>query len=145
MDQGDGGAQVLFVVAHEATAAGEPGQRSFDPPPLGNHDGALGLMGALDDLQTPASGFTDLGGGRLALVATIGEDHLDEGKECAGSLVQDQIGAVAIQNIGGMDNHVQQQSERIGQGVILDVLDLFARVVPNRVEGRPPFSAERTL
>lgn len=79
------------------------------------------------------------------MVAAVGEDHSDEGEERAGGLVQDQGGAVAILDVGTVDGDVQEQAERVDEDVILDALDLLARVVADRVRRRPPFSAARTL
>ena len=48
-------------------------------------------------------------------------------------------GAVAVLNIGGMNDNVQQETQRVDQDVPLATLDLLARVVARRIKPRPPF------
>ena len=48
-------------------------------------------------------------------------------------------GAVTVLNIGGMNDDIQQETQRVDQDVPLATLDLLARVVARRVERRPPF------
>jgi hypothetical protein len=48
-------------------------------------------------------------------------------------------GAIAILNIGGMNDNVQQETQCVDQDVPLATLDLLARVVPRRIKPRPPF------
>lgn len=135
----------MLVVADEAPAAGEPCERSLDQPAFGQHDEALGLIGALDDCKLPVARFAHLGRRDVPLVAAVGEDDPDEREERPGLFVEHQGGAVAVLNAGVVDHDVQQQPERVDEDVVLDTFDLFTRVVANGVRGRPPFSAERTL
>ena len=53
--------------------------------------------------------------------------------------------AVAILDIGGMNDRVQQQTQRIYEKMAFLALDLFARIVAMRVDAGPPFSALFTL
>ena len=53
--------------------------------------------------------------------------------------------AVAILNIGGMDDGAQQQALRVYQDMALLAVDLLARVVTGWVDRAPPFSALLTL
>ena len=48
-------------------------------------------------------------------------------------------GAIAVLNIGGMNDNVQQETQRVDQDVPLATLDLLARVVARRIEPSPPF------
>jgi hypothetical protein len=73
------------------------------------------LIGALDDLQPPVASVPHLGGRDIPLVAAVGEDHLEEGEQRAGCLVQDQGGAVTVLDVGRVDGDVQEQAERVGQ------------------------------
>src|SRR5205085_10223765 len=52
-------------------------------------------------------------GGARSLIAGIGEDALDEGEEAAGAPIANQPRPVAVLNIGGMNDDVQQEAERI--------------------------------
>ena len=67
--------------------------------------------------------------GFLRVVAGIGEDALDEGKQCTRALVEHQARTVAVLDIGGVDGDAQQEAERIDKDVPLTALDLLARVV----------------
>jgi hypothetical protein len=53
--------------------------------------------------------------------------------------------AVAILNAGGMNDGVQQQTQRVDQNVPLLTLDQLARIEPVRIDAGPPFSALFTL
>ena len=86
-------------------------------------------IASFDDLEHPASGGGNGSGGFLRLVAGIGEDALDEGKQRTRALVDHEARAVAILDVGGMDGDTQQEAERIDQDVPLATLDLLARVV----------------
>ena len=52
---------------------------------------------------------------------------------------------VAILQIGGMDNDVQQEAERVDQDVPLAARDLLARIEALRVERAAPFCAALAL
>jgi hypothetical protein len=53
--------------------------------------------------------------------------------------------AIAILNAGGMNDGVQQQTQRIDENMSLLALDQFARIEPVRIDADPPFSALFTL
>ena len=134
-DAGDGPGMALEV-APEASVAADPGQGSLHDPALGQDDEAVDVA-SLDDLQGPAAcvrdGLRHLG----PLIARVADDALDE-REQAPSLAQDLAGAVAVLDIGRMDD-AQEQAERIDEDVPLAPRDLLARVIPLRVERRAPF------
>jgi hypothetical protein len=44
-----------------------------------------------------------------------------------------------VLNIGGMNDDVQQETQRVDQDVPLATLDLLARIVARRIEPRPPY------
>jgi hypothetical protein len=54
-------------------------------------------------------------------------------------LAQQWFGSVAILDVGRVDHHAQQQTQRIRQDVALAAKGLLARIVARRVERRPPF------
>ena len=58
---------------------------------------------------------------------------------------QQQDAAVAILGAGGMNDGVQQQTQRVYQNVALFALDFFARIIAMRINAGPPFSALFTL
>ena len=144
-DQGEGGSGQVFEVAGETTAAGDPRQRSFDDPTLGQNVEALASVRALDDVEGPRAGVTEERGNAFTLVAAIGEDLRDGWEHRPRPLVENQGGAIAILNIGRVNDHHHQQAERVDQDVVLDTLGLFAGVVADRVDLGPPFSADLTV
>lgn len=94
---------------------------------------------ALDDLDGPGAGLGDRGGEGPRVIAGIGEDALDEGKQAARAPVEDQAGAVAVLYVGRMNDDVQQKAERVDEDVPFAARDLLARIIALRVERRPPF------
>ena len=79
-----------------------------------------------------------------ALITTIGVEfqqeriHAEHGRN-------DQRAAIAILNVGGMHDGVDQQALRIDKNVPLLALDLLSRVVTRPIDRCPPFSALFTL
>ena len=97
-------------------------------------------VAALDDLDGPAARVGDDLRHLCSPVAGIGEDALDEG-ERAPCRAQQFAGAVAVLNVGGMNDDAQQEAQRVDQDVPLATLDFLARVVARRIERSPPFWA----
>ena len=94
---------------------------------------------ALDDLQHPTTGAGSRSRGARSLIAGIGEDALDEGEEAAGAPIENQARRVAVLNVGGMNDDVQQEAERVDQDMALAPGDLLARIKPLRVKRGAPF------
>ena len=94
---------------------------------------------AFDDFDAPTPGAGSGFCHAWPLIAGIGEDALDEGKETACALIEDQPRAVAILDIGGMNGDVQQEAERIDEDVPLAARNLLAHIKALRVECRAPF------
>ena len=124
--------------------ASDPGQGSFDDPAFGQDDEVMSFT-ALDDLEHPASGVGDRGCGLGALISGIGEDALDEREEAPRACIKDQSRAVAILQIGWMDDDVQQEAERVDQDVPLAARDLLSRIEALRVKRAAPFCAALAL
>ena len=137
-NEGGGGSRVALEVAPEATVAADPAERALDNPALGQDDEAMQLA-AFNDLQLPGAGLGD-GRGRLgSLIASIGEDAIDEREQASGAPIEDQPGAVAILQIGAMDNDVQKKAERVDKNMPLATRDLLARIKALRVQRGAPF------
>ena len=137
-DEGSDGAGVALEIARQAAIAADPGQGAFDDPAPGQDDEFVQFI-ALDDLKHPTTGAGSRSRGAWSLIAGIGEDALDEGKEAAGASIENPPRAVAVLNVGGMNDNVQQEAERIDQDVALAPGDLLARVKPLRVKRGAPF------
>lgn len=143
-DEGDGGAVEVFVILGEPPAAIDPGDGTLDDPASGDDLEALGLGGALDHLDPPRG----LGHGPAqfrAAIGAVGEDRLQKGKQPARAMVQNQTRAVAVLQVGRMDDDGEDQAEGVDEEMALLAFDLLARVIARRVEARPPFSAPFTL
>ncbi len=102
------------------------------------------MRGTLDHLDPPG-GIVHGPAQRLAAIGAVGEDRLKDWKQPAGPVIQDQRGAVAVLDIGRVDDRVEDQAEGVDEKVALLALDFLARIIARRVDARPPFSALFTL
>ena len=94
---------------------------------------------ALDDLDSPQAAAGSSLRGAWSLIAGIGEDAFDEGEEAAGAPIENQPRPVAVLNVAGMDDDVQEKAECIDKDVSLAARDFLARIEALRVERRAPF------
>ena len=78
------------------------------------------------------------------LIAAVGVE-LEKERIEAEQGCHEQRAAVAVLNVGGVHDGVHQEALRIDENVPLLALDLLARVIPVRIDARPPFSALFTL
>ena len=79
-----------------------------------------------------------------SLIAAVGEELFQERKHPEQGR-HDENAAIAILNIGRMDNGMKQQAQRVYENMSLLTLDLLARIVAVRIDAGPPFSALFTL
>src|SRR6266404_1147135 len=77
-------------------------------------------------------------------ISAVDEQRLQKWKH-AEQCRHDESAAIAILDIGRMNNGVEQQAYCVDKNVPLLALDLLARIVPVRINARPPFSALFTL
>ena len=137
-DEGSDGAGASLEIARQAAIAADPRQGSFDDPALGQDNEFVQFV-ALDDLENPTAGAGSGLRGAWALIAGIGEDALDEGEEAAGAPIENQPRPVAVLNIAGMNDDVQQKAECIDKDMALAPGDLLARIKPLWVKRGAPF------
>ena len=78
------------------------------------------------------------------LIAGVGEQLLQERIHPEQRRKQ-QDAAVAILDVGGMNDRVQQQTQRVYEKMALLAFDLLARIIAMRIDPGPPFSALFTL
>jgi len=78
------------------------------------------------------------------LIGAIGEQFFEKGKQIE-QRRQEREAAVAILNVGGGDDAVQEQALRIDQNMALLALDQLARIEAVRIDACPPFSPLFTL
>ena len=137
-DKSGRGSRISLEVSREAAIMADPRQGSLDDPAFRHDDEAMEFV-ALDDLQFPGAGLGNRRGCLRSLVAGIGEDAVDEREEAAGALIEHEPRTIAILYVSGVDNHVQQETERIDEDVPLATRDLLARIKALRVERGAPF------
>ena len=78
------------------------------------------------------------------LIGGVGKQLLEEWKQTFHRR-QQQDAAIAVLNAGGMNDGMEQQTQRIYQNMALLALDLLARIIAMRIDAGPPFSALFTL
>ena len=145
--QEDQAAEVeIFPILGQSAATVEPSDCTFDDPSARQNDEAFGAIGTLDDF-----GFelrSNLGQRRMKdrpRIGAVGKEPFQERKK-AEKRGQQHDAAVAILNIGRMNNRVQQQTLCIYQDMPLLALDELARVEPGRIDaGAAFFGAFHTL
>jgi hypothetical protein len=94
----------------------------------------------LDAPQHPGQGLLEC----RPLISAIGVEFAQE-REQAEQACHEQYAAVAILNVGGMDDRAQQKTFGVDKQMPLLALDLLARIVAVPVDRGPPFSALLTL
>ena len=143
-DEGGGGSCIALEVARQAAVTADPGEGAFDDPPLRQDDEAMQLV-ALDDHQLPSTGLGNRAGSLRSLIAGISEDALNEREQASRAPIEDQSRAVAILHIGGMDDDIQEQAERLDENMPLAAGNLLARIEALRVQRSAPFCAALAL
>ena len=145
LDEGERVAVEVLPVLGQSAAAVEPGDGAFDHPTPGLDDEALHPIGSLDDLGLEIG--QDAGQDAVKdrpLIGAVGEQFPEKGKQTEQGRQQRET-AVAILNVGGGDDAVQQQALRIDQNMPLLALDQLAGIEAVAVDASPPFSALFTL
>ena len=74
------------------------------------------------------------------LVGAVGEQFLEKGEQIE-QRRQEREAAVAVLNVGGGDDAVEEQALGIDQNMALLALDQLARIEAVRIDAGPPFSA----
>lgn len=90
------------------------------------------------------SNFRERIGKFRSFISTIDEQLLQKRKHLE-QCRHDKSAAIAILDVGRMYDGVEQQAYCVDKNVPLLALDLLARIVPVRINARPPFSALFTL
>lgn len=143
-NKGSGGSGIALEITRQASVVADPGKRAFNDPALGQDDEAMAFS-AFDDLELPGTGLGNRSSGLRPLIAGIGEDALNEGEQTPGAPIKHQSRTVAILHVGGMDNDIQEQAERVDENIPLAARNLLARIEALRVEPSAPFCAALAL
>jgi len=125
--------------------AADPSQGSLDHPSFWQDDEAPGDIGSLDDLDLPCAGSRGCCANARSLIAAIGVDALDEGELSSRSFVEHQRRTIAVLDIGGMNDDIQQEAERVDEDVALAARDLLASIEALWIEAFAPFWAALAL
>ena len=135
----------IFPILCEPSATPEPCEGSFDDPAFWQDDKAFSLIRALDDFDVHACQyFRDGVAEHRALIAAIGVEFQQERIQAEHGR-HDQCTAIAVLDIGGVHDGMDQQALRVDENMPLLALDLLSRVVTRRINRGPPFSALFTL
>jgi len=78
------------------------------------------------------------------LIGAVGKQLFEE-RKLTEQRRQQEDAAIAILNAGGMNDGVQQQTQRIDENMPLLALDQLARIEAGPIDAGPPFSALFTL
>jgi hypothetical protein len=134
-----------FEVFGEPSAAAEPSEGALDNPAFGQNLEAFCGVRPPDDLDLELGDrFAQLRPEPRTGIAAIGEQPFKE-RPAPEQRGEQQNAAVAVLNIGGMHDGMQDQAERVDQDMALLAVDLLARVIARWVDAGPPFSAPFTL
>ena len=79
-----------------------------------------------------------------SFIGAVGEQFFEKGEQ-AEQRREERAAAVAILNVGGGDEAVQQQALGIDQNMALLALDQLARIEAVRIDAKPPFSPLLTV
>jgi len=135
----------VFPVLGEPTATIEPSDSALDNPALWFDNEAFGAVAAFDDFDLKVR--HDTGDAALEDRANISAvcEQLAQERELSKQGGDQQHTAVAVLNVSGGYQRVQQQTEFVDENVALFALDQLACIKAVRVDGRAPFSALFTL
>ena len=126
-----------LVVFRQSAVLSEPREGTLDDPSLRQHDESVQLR-ALDDFhraeEPPASPVHE-----LSRVAAVGKDQSQSVKALA-QLGNDKSPAVAVLDVGWMNDQRHDQSERVDEDVPLAARDLLACIEALVIDRRPPFA-----
>lgn len=122
-----GGSDSSLEVLCQHSASPEPREGSLHDPPARQDFEAFGLVRALDDFQRELSDLLQCAPQLRPGIAAIGEDMAQPRPRFENGL-QDSWRAVAVLNVGGMDDEPDQQAERVNDDVALAAHDLLAGI-----------------
>jgi len=128
----------VFVVFAQPSIAAQPAKGSLHNPAALQDDEPF--VGPFDDFDDPGKcrqGPAD----KLPGVAAVGPDQ-SQAREASGQALENQPPAVAILDVGSVNDHGDDQSQRVDGDVALASDDLFAGVIAS---ASAPFSALLTL
>ncbi len=135
----------VFPILGQPAATIEPGDCSFDDPSYRQQHKSLRVIRTFDDFNfNMRERFRQRAGELRPLISGVGDEFLQERKHAEQSRHHENA-AVAILDVGGVNDGVKQQALRVYKQMALLALDFLARVIAMRIDAGPPFSALLTL
>jgi hypothetical protein len=145
LQEGEPATVEIFPVLGETAATVEPRNGAFDNPSARQNLEAFRGIGSFDDFGFEiGQDFGEPVGKNWTLIGAVGKQLLKEWK-LAEQRGEQQEAAIAILNVGGMDDGVEQETDRIDENMPLFALDQLAGIEAVRIDAGPPFSALFTL
>ena len=135
----------ILPILGKATTAVQPTNRAFNDPAFWQHDEPCGSVATPDDFSCEVrhNGCQTIMEHRTRIGA-VGKQSLEE-RVLSKQRGQNHDATVAILDIGGRNDGMQQQAERIDQNVPFLAFDQFPSIESMWVDFGPPFSALFTL
>jgi len=135
----------IFPILGQAATAPKPTDGAFDDPSFGQNDEGFGSIGTTDDLgdqvrQDARQSVME----HLPGIGAVGKQLLEE-RELSEHSGQEHQPAIAILDIGGCNQSVQQQAQRVDKDMAFLAFDQLAGIESGRIDAGPPFSALFTL
>ena len=143
-NEGGGLAGMAFEIFGETPATTDPGESAFHDPALGQDLEPRHVVTA-NDFDGPCAGLGHGGGELWSLIIGVGKNALDEGEHTPSAALENERRAIAVLPIGGVDDDVQEEPQRVDKDVPLAAFDLLARVITRWIERKPPFCAPLAL
>lgn len=135
----------VLPILSEATTTVQPADSAFNDPAFGQNDEALGPIRTADDFDCEVRrNVCQAVKEHRTCIAAVGKQLLEE-RELSEQRGQDHDAAVAILDISGRHQRVQQQTQRIDQNVPLLTFDQLSGIEAMGIDSGPPFSALFTL
>ena len=135
----------VFPVLGKTTASAKPTDGAFNDPTFGQDDETLGSIRTADDFDCEVRhNVCQAVMEHRTCIGTVGKQLLEK-RELSEQRRQDQDAAVAILDIGGRHQRVQQQTQCIDQNVTFLTFDQFSGIEAMGIDLGPPFSALFTL
>lgn len=130
----------LLEVLGQASVSVEPSQGTLHDPASRQDFEALGCVGSLDDVDGPFSDAAQRVFELVPSIAAIGED-VPQPREGFNDFGQHQRCPVAVLDVGGVDEGMDEIALGVGEDMALASFDLLAGVISPRTAGFRGFDA----
>src|SRR5262245_24904370 len=118
----------MFIIFTQPPVTAQPGKGPLDNPATRQNLEANLIGFTLHNFQDNIETIPNPVNQAIFLVHSIGPQLL-EGRNGLAQLVQNQFGPLVILDVGGMNDHLQQITDRINYNMTFAAFDLFAGIV----------------